>query len=454
MTTIYEDASCDVCGTGLSSKTVRFSCAHDDCPDWDTCVTCFASGSVPPESAHKPWHPYRIIAPIERPLFVPDWSGDEELQLINASERYGLGNWADVADHIGNRRTKEECAAHYTEVYLRSSCYPLPALEVELPYDPQEFQARKRRRIADRAALQKLPPSIKQKPITSTPECHEVAGFMPGRNEFSYEYENDAEVSVKDMEFDQDLAEGNQDEVNMKLTLLDIYNSRLTRRADRKSVIFEHQLLDYKRNQVIDKKRAKEVRELLARSKPFARLQGRTEYELFSEGLIDEFHTRRRIAELQEWRRMGLTHLESGQKYEKDKQHRLFARSTGTNTPVLAGSRSTTAAVTSAAVGLSGSSSSGSSVPASRGGDLRKPVPGTITNSVDVQLLSREEQSLCSNLRLLPKAYLVVKETIVRELWRTSGALTKNKAKQLLQIDPIKTSKIYEYIANHFHLNG
>lgn len=424
----YEDASCDLCGTNISSKTVRITCAHSDCQDWDTCVTCFATGQTRTDSKHRPWHPYRVIAPIDRPLFVDDWSGDEEYQLLQSSEKYGLGNWTDVADHVGNGRTKEECAAHYDAVYLRSKSYPVPAVELRMSYDVADFQARKKRRITDRIALQKIPMVAKQKPITSTPECHEVAGYMPGRLEFSYEYENDAEISVKDMEFDQDLADDNQEEVGLKLTLLDIYNSRLTRRSDRKRVMFEHGLLDYKKNQANEKRRAKEVRDLVAHTKPLARLQSQREYDLFIDGLVEEMNVRRRISELQEWRRMGLTCLEAGAKYEKDKQQRQVVRSLGTGTPG----------------GLNRFHKHTDS--------KRNLLPGLSTASADNQLLSREEQSLCSNLRLLPKAYLAIKETIVRELWRTGGLLTKKQSKHLLKIDSNKTTKVYEYLASHFHL--
>lgn len=38
---------------------------------------------------------------------------------------YGLGNWADIAEHVGGR-TKEECHDHYVATYIESEAYPLP----------------------------------------------------------------------------------------------------------------------------------------------------------------------------------------------------------------------------------------------------------------------------------------------------------------------------------------
>lgn len=244
---------------------------------------------------------------------------------------------------------------------------------------------------------------------------------MPGRLEFEHEYENEAEMSVKDLEFDQDLAEGADDEVQLKLTILDIYNSRLTRRADRKRVIFEHGALNYKQNQLVEKKRTKEEKDLLLKIRPYARLLNGPDYEAFSEGLLAEAVTRKRIVELQEWRRMGLLTLEQGPRYERDKQHRLMMRNTATANTTMT-SRYT------------------------KSGDVKKPIVPTLSQSADIQLLSREEQSLCSNLKLMPKAYLVVKETLIREFWRTGGALTRKNARGLLKLDSTKTIKVFEYL--------
>lgn len=45
--------------------------------------------------------------------------------MIEGAEMYGLGNWADIAEHVGGR-TKEECYDHYMQTYIQSSDYPLP----------------------------------------------------------------------------------------------------------------------------------------------------------------------------------------------------------------------------------------------------------------------------------------------------------------------------------------
>lgn len=49
-----------------------------------------------------------------------------------------------------------------------------------------------------------IAPVKAQKPMTSQPANHEIAGYMPGRLEFETEYENEAEQSVKDMLFSEE----------------------------------------------------------------------------------------------------------------------------------------------------------------------------------------------------------------------------------------------------------
>src|SRR5947207_16023611 len=72
-------------------------------------------------------HPYRVIEQCALPIIHKDWSADEELLLIEASESAGLGNWADVAEQVTSR-SKEELEKHYLDCYINSPDYPLPVL--------------------------------------------------------------------------------------------------------------------------------------------------------------------------------------------------------------------------------------------------------------------------------------------------------------------------------------
>jgi transcriptional adapter 2-alpha len=75
---------------------------------------------------------------------------------------------------------------------------------MDLTFDvpPAEFQARKKRRIEALSSTLAAGANVapKQAPV-SGPGVHEIATYLPGRLEFEHELDNEAEDSVKDLEF-------------------------------------------------------------------------------------------------------------------------------------------------------------------------------------------------------------------------------------------------------------
>ena len=71
-------------------------------------------------------------------------------------------------------------------------------MDLTFNIDPEEFQARKRRRISTMTTSAPPPPKVAP---TSAPGVHEIATFLPGRLEFEHELDNEAEDLVKDLEF-------------------------------------------------------------------------------------------------------------------------------------------------------------------------------------------------------------------------------------------------------------
>lgn len=70
--------------------------------------------------------------------------------------------------------------------------------------------------------------------------------------------------------------------------------------------------------------------------------------------------------------------------------------------------------------------------------------PLNIKEAEGVHLLTKEEQELCSSLRIMPRPYLVIKETILKECARLGG-LKRRQARELIKIDVNKTSRIYDF---------
>ncbi|RUS24695.1 hypothetical protein BC938DRAFT_473218 [Jimgerdemannia flammicorona] len=428
---------CDQCSNDVTN-TVRIRCADKDCPDFDLCVTCFCEGKEPMK--HKSWHDYRVVKPHAFPIFSPDWDADEELLLVEAAEKQGMGNWQAIADYVGTK-TRDECERHYVETYVESKDWPLPNMNLHFDISEGEFRERKRARLHAMQGRSPLP--IKGSgstkagaPLTSGPTFHEIQGYMPRRLEFETEVENDAEQTVKDMMFgDEDAPE----EVELKLMVLDIYNSKLDKRAERRKLIFERGLLEYKKNLAADKKRTKDDRDLHARTRVFARLQTSADYEKFVKGLLDEQRLRDRIAQLQEWRSNGITTIKNGELYEKDKMN----RATNIKTFIARESeRAQARAASRQAAARIEDTPSRASTPKPIG---RKPAnPLVIKEAEGVHLLTEEEQQLCSSLRIMPRPYLVIKETILKECARLGG-LKRRQARQLIKIDVNKTSRIYDF---------
>ncbi|KAI0184736.1 hypothetical protein EV127DRAFT_474041 [Xylaria flabelliformis] len=504
---------CDVCSADITS-TVRIRCAHSACNEYDLCVQCFASGAS--SGSHQPaTHPYRVIEQNSIPIFDRDWGADEELLLLEGCEIYGLGSWGDIADHIGGYRHKDEVRDHYLKVYVDSPCFPLPKrcrpddMELAQEISRDQFQAQKKRRIEDRREAQRNAPPLppKTKPTASVPSCHEIQGYMPGRLEFETEYANEAEEAVQLMQFDPgdgiNPRTGElEPEMELKLTVMDIYNCRLTQRVDRKKVIFEHNLLDYRENTKLEKRRTKEERDLLNKAKPFARMMNHDDFESLCQGLLDELNLRQAITQLQEWRNLKIGDLRSGEKYEQEKAQRIqkaipmgsmdrermasAQRSKQTvqpeppsgaallvapELPFRPGPNGTTIVSQVASdmptngepkplpdghaneTATNGAVTNGTSVQ-TRPRFVSQPISGvqplalSEDNAPDMHLLTPEEVELCKVSRLQPKPYLMIKEQVLKEALKGNGSLKKKQVKEICRLDTQKGGRIFDFFIN------
>ncbi|GAB7351224.1 hypothetical protein MBLNU459_g1659t1 [Dothideomycetes sp. NU459] len=483
---------CDICSADITATSialeVRIRCADDECSNYDLCVPCFSEAKS--SGKHDPTtHAFQVIEQHSIPIFTEDWGADEELLLLEGAETYGLGSWADIADHIGGYRSKDEVRDHYIDTYVNSKTFPLPQrasprdtrLSDAIPRD--EFQARKKRRIEERKEASKHPPPTdpKQKPTSSVPSCHEVQGYMPGRLEFETEYFNEAEEAVQHMQFEPGDGINPQTgelepEMELKMTVMDIYNHRLTARVDRKKILFEHNLLEYRKNTAIDKKRTKEERELANKMKPFARMMNHTDFEHFTAGVEYEYNLRQAIAQLQDWRRMQISDLKSGEKYEQEKAARLaraaansvdrFSVQSRLNKPSTAEPPSAASALIAPELppkpetGLQTPPDTTSPTTAKPPNGAApkeqrfplQPINGVSrmemnsSNAPDLHLLTEQESELCKMLRFQPKAYIAMKEAIMHEALKNSGNLKRKNVKELCKIDTTKAGKLFDFM--------
>lgn len=69
-------------------------------------------------------------------------------------------------------------------------------------------------------------------------------GYQPKRGDFDQEYDMDAELLLADMEF---FEEDTEENIQLKNSVIELYNARLDERIRRKKFVIDRGLLDLKR---------------------------------------------------------------------------------------------------------------------------------------------------------------------------------------------------------------
>ncbi|OII72281.1 SANT domain- and SWIRM domain-containing protein [Cryptosporidium ubiquitum] len=382
---------CDVCKKDTWDYRIR--CA--ECVEYDLCLDCFCQGKS--SNDHKPNHKYIPIGRYTFNLLTENWTAEEELLLMEAVSRYGLGNWSEISKYITEgptgalslyqktqkpgfaAHTADECEKHYNNFYLNSKTKPLPdtrnylnliqktqeitnselieSIKQDLDLlnksgekkdsEPQisESSSGTSNSVSTEShskTKQELSnPQVKKQPFgrpsggntgnktTSTGTGNQskpstsVIGYMPLRGDFDVEYDNDAELLLADMEFrDSDTPQ----EKELKLQILEIYNSKLDERTYRKRFVIERNLLDIKLQQQKEKKRTKDERDLHSFLKPISRFQTEEEQEKLVSLLIEEKRIRSHLQKVQEWCSLGIRTLEEVKRYEEEKKRREDAK--------------------------------------------------------------------------------------------------------------------------------
>lgn len=135
---------------------------------------------------------------------------------------------------------------------------------------------------------------------------------------------------------------------------------------------------------------------------------------------------RARILALQEYRRMGLRSIAESTTYEKEKQIRLTAKSNAAQ------------AYPSLTIPVVPRQYMTLKIPPSY------PAPLELEGQEGLELLSIAEKDLCSKQRMLPKAYLAIKDTLIREYQR-AGVIKRARARTLIRLETPKLYKFFEF---------
>ena len=280
-------------------------CSTEKLP-FQLCGDCFAVGmnvNLGNGSLHHlNTHNYRVVDCTDAPIFTSDWSASEELLLLEGIEVHGMGNWKTIAEYVNTNKTAAAVETHYWESYMGRHGYCLPAHTLvqgqAVPtlslLDPEEednsISSSKSAAAADdkeksskaksslaRVRLQgghvlgeevirdvgkealvaslakekgpreKLVEQAIRERIASLPGA-DLPGFMPLREDFDYEYDNNAENLLANMDFDDD---DHPSERELKLQIIRIYNKKLDEREARKRFVIDRGIVDFKQQSMV-----------------------------------------------------------------------------------------------------------------------------------------------------------------------------------------------------------
>ncbi|KAK9681425.1 hypothetical protein RND81_10G001200 [Saponaria officinalis] len=447
---------CNYCNKDITGR-IRIKCAM--CPDFDLCIECFSVGAE--MQPHKSNHFYRVMDTLSFPLITPDWNADEEILLLEGLEMYGLGNWAEVAEHVGTKN-KEQCISHYRSVYLNSPCFPLPDMTHVVGKNRNDLLAMAKENNDEKKGsapfddhflkedppfspsmvkvddLQKGGPSsrfiqntdslVERNPIGKKPPKEEdsslvsLSGYNPKRREFDPEYDVDAEQLLADMEFkDTDT----EDEHELKLRVLRIYSKRLDERTRRKDFIIERNLLY---PSPFEKDLSVEEKALCRQYDPFMRFHSKEDHEDMLQTIIAEHRTIKRIKELEEARAAGCRTSAEADKYHEQKRKREAEES----------SRTADEGAQVYPINLGGQDTQFRKNTTSSPANDQPRFPGE-------ELLSEDEKRLCHEIKISPHIYLKMQETLSVKIF--SGNVTsKVDAHSFFDLDPTKIDRIYDML--------
>jgi len=217
-----------------------------------------------------------------------DWTADEELILLQNLDRYGLGNWEEIAKRVGHSESK--CEEHYYQYYVDfpgSTTEPYPDVsrcterKTLIPLSPSTMAEMLKKAEVRLMTLQHGP--------TKKKVLHADGSLTQN---FDVEYDNDAEAELADLTIG---LKDSEFEVMLKDALLEAYNCRLEERRKRKEFVLERDLLDVKKQRTSDSSRNKPEKKLHLQLRVFSRFMAPGKYDELLKDLVQEQKLRKQL---------------------------------------------------------------------------------------------------------------------------------------------------------------
>lgn len=494
---------CNYCNKDISGK-IRIKCVI--CPDFDLCVECFSVGAE--VNPHKSNHPYRVMDNLSFPLICPDWNADEEILLLEGIEMYGLGNWAEVAEHVGTK-SKSECIDHYNAVYMNSPCFPLPDLSHVVGKNREELLAMAREQNDLKKALGDV--GFKESPLSakikieeprkeatgsrSSQEAEKGSGASSStggvKNSSNSTMSKDGSdgIKVEDSHPDRSVGEKkpktSADEAppatdlsgynpkrqefeveydnDAEQLLADMEFKETDTEAERELKlrvlrIYSRRLDERKRRKdfilernllypdPFEKSLSPEEKEICQRYRVFMRFHTKEEHEELLRTVIQEHRIRKKIRELQEAKAAGCRTSTEAERYVEQKRRREAEENARkVKESVEAGPGGKVLVRAGHHRDLGTKDSSSTTAGNLISNSLDEWDISDITGFPGAELLSETEKRLCGEIRLLPSHYLNILQTMSMEVM--NGNITKKSdAHSLFKVDPSKVDRIYDML--------
>ena len=187
-----------------------------------------------------------------------------------------------------------------------------------------------------------VPPYSSFSPFTRsyTGPGSDISGYNPLRDDYDVEYDNDAEMMLKDVEI---LGDEDEKEKELKTCMLRAFNRTCDVLIIKRSLNARRSFARARETEEVrggtwpsgpeehSKRRKEEAQssadfrhhpqveqDIFNLMKPFARFLSKKDYDLMMNGLIKEAKLRERIARLQRYRKSGIRTLEEAERFEKD----------------------------------------------------------------------------------------------------------------------------------------
>lgn len=279
-----------------------------------------------------------------------------------AIAEHGPCHWKAVSEYV---RTKgpRKCELHYIHVFLQSATAPFAdhvafeALPSEAPSPapmptttPSKGGKRSRKskgKGKSKGNAEKKDNNEKNKSLSPDPDMDAVddepeddeersvrkisppnnkgalEGFNKFRGDFDVEWDDTAEEIIADLEI---TPSDNEEEVELKFRLTQMYDERLRRREAVKQFVFDRKLLDFPSLQNPDRRCARDEKELSARLQIFSRLLPPAEFRAFHESILAEYRTAKELTRATESRdTAGMRYIREMDSYDVERKNRAIA---------------------------------------------------------------------------------------------------------------------------------